>query len=96
MKAKHKIADQLCKIGFRFKPSHEEKRYLVNTCGRKYSTLWSADPDLAGRVHISKKEVGIAWIRKRLAKSNFGKGDGYAFCAFVGYCDGSVTTVIFD
>jgi hypothetical protein len=90
------MSDQFCKIGFRFKPSHEEKHYLVNTRGRKYSTIWSIDPALAGKLHISKKEIGVEWIRKRLAKSNFGKDDGYAFCAFIEYCDGSVTTVIFD
>lgn len=90
------MADEFCKIGFRFKPSHEDKHYLMSLKGRKYSTTWTTDPSMAGKVSLAKKEIGMEWIRKKLAKSNFGQENGYAFCGFVEFSDGTTTTYIWS
>ena len=49
---------------------------------------------MAGQVPIEKKEVALEWIRKRLARDNFGRDDGYAFCGFVEFYDGTVDTYV--
>ncbi len=88
------MAEKFCKVGFRFKPSHDEKHYLMNTKGRKYSTTWTTDPKKAVNVSIDKRDNAVEWVRSRLEKCSFGQENGYRFCGFVELGDGTTTTFI--
>jgi len=82
--------DDVCRVGFFFKPTHSEKHYLMNLEGERYHTTWAREPSLAISFSVEKVAEAINKVRVRLEDENFGHDDGYDFCGFVEFSDGQI------
>ena len=78
----------MCRVGFFFKPTQEEKHYLVNLRAQQYHTTWSGDASLAMNFSIEEVAEAIENVRVKLKQENFGREEIFDFCRFVEFDHG--------